>query len=504
MAIRYYANDPAAASAIEISPSLDRTGARLRLRLPAGPPEDLYDETDAGFVHWQARESGLRCLETWDRLSDRLARWQNDAHELELDYNAGIGLQASYDRQSIRMFRWESPATTFVGASTDAVAHEIGHALLDAMRPDLWQSFYPEVVSFHEAFADCFALLVALLDGDQRAALFTPEVPGHAALKGGNSISKFAESVAHSYGQSFSPRHPSAFPRDANNQLRWAFPHLLPAVAPGVRLSQEPHSFSRVFSGCFYDLIHNIYQSKPATSAGLEQAALSAGALLLDAIENAPEGLQFFQSIGRAMVLADREDNGGLHQRAVADAFNAHGILLGSSALVAPVATLDGTARRTRGGSVGLNARSREDLRQRLHAPKRTRFRFSRVRLGARRLLKAAYKRYISVGKLHRQLRGVRVALTDAVLLDVVDKRHTVLEGIPDAKSCEEHTLSFVETMIDNGMLMLGRQAVRRGRKRSRAATEHPDHALASFSVRTVNRQRVITRVRYACHSRQR
>jgi Zn-dependent metalloprotease len=48
-----------------------------------------------------------------------------------------------------------------LGASTDVVAHEVGHGLLDSARPDSSTSIL-EVGAFHEAFGDCIAMLTAL------------------------------------------------------------------------------------------------------------------------------------------------------------------------------------------------------------------------------------------------------------------------------------------------------------------------------------------------------
>ena len=64
--------------------------------------------------------------------------------------------------------------STWSGASTDVVAHESGHALLDQSRPDLWDSSYPETNAFHEAFGDCMALLTAFADPATRTAVFSP------------------------------------------------------------------------------------------------------------------------------------------------------------------------------------------------------------------------------------------------------------------------------------------------------------------------------------------
>src|SRR5262249_29121345 len=76
--------------------------------------------------------------------------------------------------------------------------------------------------------------------------------------------------------------------RRALNTFRWVDPTTLPASAPASRLSREVHSFSRVFTGCFYDVIRNVFHAGPRTPAGLQSAALAAGRLLLAALRTAP------------------------------------------------------------------------------------------------------------------------------------------------------------------------------------------------------------------------
>ena len=265
MTIRFIRNDPQAPMAhSNIAPSPGRPGATVRFDMPAAPQERVYPDDDADFTYWQAREGAYRTLSVWDELRGGLGRWQHGTSSLRLEPNSGIGLQAIYDRQALRFSRWEVPTTVFVASSVDAVAHEVGHAILDAIRPDLWNSPYPEILAFHEAFGDCMALLVALFDDTQRGTLFNAATPPANVLDGDSSITRFAECVAVAYGKSFPPNHASATARDANNALQWAFPHELPPDAPGAGLSSEPHSFSRIFTGCFFDCIRNIYKAAPA------------------------------------------------------------------------------------------------------------------------------------------------------------------------------------------------------------------------------------------------
>jgi hypothetical protein len=488
-----------------IAPSPGRPGATVRFNMPAAPQERVYPSDDADFTYWQAREGAYRTLSVWDELRGGLGRWQHGASSLRLEPNSGIGLQAIYDRQALRFSRWEVPTTLFVASSVDAVAHEVGHAILDAIRPDLWNSPYPEILAFHEAFGDCMALLVALFDDTQRGALFNTATPAANVLDGDSSITRFAESVAVAYGLSFPPNHASATARNADNALQWAFPHELPPDAPGAGLSSEPHSFSRIFTGCFFDCIRNIYKAASThTTASLRNAALTAGQLLIEATENAPQGIQYFRSIAQAMVLADREDNNGAHQQSISAAFQRHGILLGSSGLIAPALTLDGTAPGG-GGAVGLVAPARRDLQMRAGASGRTRFRYRKVKLGARRLLDAAFSRDLDLGRLHKRLKAVKLQLNDSVLVDVRRRRYRVMDALPDAKASEEQAFCMIKTLLRNGMLMLDGEILDGRRSRKRKASKKKALSLdqpAAFSVRKRGGGRYVTRLRCICQAR--
>ena len=86
----------------------------------------------------------------------------------------------------------------------------------------------------------------------------------------------------------------------------------LPPAGPPAALTSEPHSFSRIFTGCFYDTVCNIFTSQAAQDEqGLLAAALTAGRLLIAGARDAPEVPRFFQAVGRAMILADEAASAG-------------------------------------------------------------------------------------------------------------------------------------------------------------------------------------------------
>src|SRR5688572_32815892 len=89
----------------------------------------------------------------WEDLAGPLSGWAGVASKkkLQLLALAGNEINAYYDRRSLSFFAAAVGGRTFYsGASTDVVAHETGHAILDAIRPDLWDSMFFETAAVHE------------------------------------------------------------------------------------------------------------------------------------------------------------------------------------------------------------------------------------------------------------------------------------------------------------------------------------------------------------------
>ena len=204
----------------------------------------------------------------------------------------GSTANAFYDRSSLQFFRFDTAARTyFSGASTDVVAHEAGHGLLDAIWPDLWSSNFTEANAFHEAFGDCIAILTALADLDTRVAL----LQAADDLRGANFVEATAEDLSDAIRQGIADSilqnrfRNASKPRHALNSFLWQMPLNLPFEGdPGVLLG-EIHSFGQVFTGCFWDLVSNIFAALPGNNeATLAAAARDAGALLFNAAREVP------------------------------------------------------------------------------------------------------------------------------------------------------------------------------------------------------------------------
>ena len=130
--------------------------------------------------------------------------------------------------------------------------------------------------------------------------------------------------------------------------------------------------------------------------------------MLIRAAAEAPETPRFFQSVGRAMVLADQAMNGGANRQAINDAFQKHNIPLGSAAMLAPVAALGGTTTRTQAVSrTGLSKAAIMDLRKRLGAAPSEKVKVVAQEIGGQKVVRATHLKHVPLGQLDKRLEGV-------------------------------------------------------------------------------------------------
>jgi hypothetical protein len=98
-----------------------------------------------------------------------------------------------YDRQALNFFHGTAGGRpVFSGESPDEVCYEEGHAVLNALRPALFDAGSIEAAAFHEAFGDMSALLAALQLPTMRAAILA-ETGGD--LRRSSRLSRLAEQL---------------------------------------------------------------------------------------------------------------------------------------------------------------------------------------------------------------------------------------------------------------------------------------------------------------------
>ena len=97
-----------------------------------------------------------------------LERNQERVGHVGVRLDEGVDFNAFYARDSgLNFFHGlvdnvAPPVTVFSGASPQVVDHELGHAILDAVKPELFNTASLEVAAFHEAFGDISSMLSAL------------------------------------------------------------------------------------------------------------------------------------------------------------------------------------------------------------------------------------------------------------------------------------------------------------------------------------------------------
>jgi len=325
---------------------------------------DIQPEADPGiyarqtpeFDFWQVRQALIKGLKLWRDVDGAYPpAWFGNQARLTVLTDAGDDLNAFYDRRSLQFFHHAFDGTkVHSGESVDVAVHEEGHALLDMVRPDFFEVPFIEVGALHEAFGDCIAILAALSDSSIREAVLSasPDLSGK----------HFVQSMAEELGDAIRREYGNAAVEDgalrnASNTWTWSDPTALPPGGPASQLSGEVHSFSRVFTGAFYDSLVNMYNDGGKGSASkLGRVTKAAGRLLIAGVRTVPATPRTFEGVGRRMVEADVTKNGGVNAAAIRTAFEKHGMTLPAPAVEMAVPV----KRSTRGG--GVQQQLREEL----------------------------------------------------------------------------------------------------------------------------------------------
>jgi hypothetical protein len=204
------------------------------------------------------------------------------------------------------------------GMSRDIIAHETGHAILDALRPHYIESLSVGAGGFHESFGDMIAILSALNDEHVVEAL---RVQTRGDLSKPNIVSGIGEQL----GASCFDKGPL---REAINKHKYADQAFLPLTDendPANGMGSECHSYANLFNGAFYDLFLAFYNQAGAQSTdfatAVAEARDKAGSLLLRAVEMGPVGDISYREAAMAFLRADNIDNGGANQETIAKVF---------------------------------------------------------------------------------------------------------------------------------------------------------------------------------------
>lgn len=259
--VKYYLNDPTTPNLMEtvsFSPStlfntIGYTGPNENFLTPAGLASNAMGTLMFAMNNFYNNYS-LNKISTWSKVNT-----------LVVKPNAGQMANAYYDRKGLSFFWFNGRdgKKIYTALSADIITHELGHAVLDYLRPDFWSIGAVEIWAFHEAFGDVFAFLASLHHDAMINAMIT-ETKGN--LFESSIVSKLAEQFGFGLGM-------NGYLRNVDNDLSYVNPNTLADASTNPEaLTKQPHNFSRVMSGALYRIFAEIYTAKGKNVASAKLA----------------------------------------------------------------------------------------------------------------------------------------------------------------------------------------------------------------------------------------
>lgn len=211
---------------------------------------------------------------------------------------AGVTMNAFYSRgeKALKFFFFNKPPqpgdppgpppVIFTCRSLDIVAHETGHAVLDALKPN-WLSAGqpPQTGGLHESFGDLTAIFLTLSQFDQVEAFV-------AQTKGNLHDKTFLSDLAEQFGLALGRTNGL---RNADNDFKLS------------EVGNEVHAISQVFTGAIYDILADFYALQRNTlvrddASTLYNTAEYLRGVLLKAIIAAPASAATYADIANQML----------------------------------------------------------------------------------------------------------------------------------------------------------------------------------------------------------
>jgi len=327
-------NSPDGGQLIQIpAPDLSASTLPTRIENPEqAPPAEVYKIASPEFRYWAAAASLSRASEFWSKLIPDVS-WQ-PGDVLPVDLYHGDDLNAYYDRVGLRFFQGNVGSRTFYSAeSPDVVCHEHGHAVLDSIKPQLWDAASIEVAAFHESFGDMSAILCQLQIPSMRNAVLLET--GKVVYRN-SRLSRLAEQLGWAIRQSSPTAVDMDCLRNAVNSFFYQDPDTLPSYTPANSLSSEPHSFARVFTSAFFEGLANMFRSRDVhDEENLLQVSLDMGKILVNAIQAASVVPTFFSQVAvNMMQVAGAQFPKNKYVDALKAGFLKHGIISPANASI--------------------------------------------------------------------------------------------------------------------------------------------------------------------------
>lgn len=293
---------------IDFDPETGALAGLATFRPPSGRGPGGYDVADPGaFQQVSLFGTVMRTIAMFERKHNlgRAVRWAFPGEQLLVVPRAGEWANAYYERasHSLQFFSFSHRGSRIhTSLSRDIVTHETGHAVLDAVVPDLYHSITPQSLALHEAIADLTAVVMAFESRKLRDTVL-------AQTKGSIAHSTAFNTIAEEFGAALHDGRPL---RDLNNDAGLRSGGGIVEVP-----ANEPHALSQVMSGALYRVMLGLHHALTARyrrdSGALAAAsrALGIGArrfarFVFRALDYLPPGEVSFADYGRAILSADQ------------------------------------------------------------------------------------------------------------------------------------------------------------------------------------------------------
>ena len=236
-------------------------------------------------------------LTMYQRVLDRKLQWQwnsnTNQEPISVHPQAGRTANAFYSRNEkvlkFFFFKPDQPAGStdvYTCRSLDIVAHETGHAVLDALKPN-WISFSApaQTGGLHESFGDITSIFTILSQLDLVEYIIAQT---KADLHRRNILAALAEQFGNAVGR------PNGL-RNADNDLKLS------------QVGNEVHDISQVFTGAVYDILADVFTANrnPRVrddALTLYEAGQYMASLTIRAIEKAPDNNATYADVAKAMI----------------------------------------------------------------------------------------------------------------------------------------------------------------------------------------------------------
>ena len=308
-------------------------GERLK---PNADGSYVFDKGTKNYVAANSMATIQHTIDSMEKILGYDITFAFGDKQIGLAPDAGVDLNAYYsrDEESLNFFHDFDPVkkeTVYSGASGEVISHEVGHAILDSVRPGFLTSWSADTNGLHEAFGDLTALYMSTQND---------EVCQLAAQQTGGDLSKpsllsdtgehMGRAINNKYGIHDADRD---YVRCMINDCKWEDPTNIDSEEPTPEhpVSTEMHDWSRIFSGAQYDVMAAITKRNMADGMDAASAIKAAGQesmeLLTKAVSISPTHDASYRDIALCMLKIDARSNEGKAHDIILNTFKERNIL---------------------------------------------------------------------------------------------------------------------------------------------------------------------------------